>query len=294
VLDSVTTTDSGQLDAPIVIIGAPRSGTTILSRLLEAHPSLALIGEPRLTWRHGNERKSDMLSAEDARSDVIAFIRDRFTQETLSQGKRRFVEKSPQNSLRVDFVNKVFPDSKIIHIIRDGRDSTLSIFDHWNRFSGGVPKRWLGRRLREVEWRRAPFHAKDLIRRALPSAMSPVVGPRLWGPRIPGLEQLVRELKLIEVCALQWRMCVEAGCHRGRLLPDDRYMECRLEDFSPELIRKVMDFCGLEDDGAVWKKYEERYDPTRLGDRRAARATPEEIETIMEWIEPTLRWLGYR
>jgi len=289
----MTDPEGSRLGPPIVVIGAPRSGTTILSRVLEAHPSLALIGEPRLTWRYGNESKSDMLSVEDARSDVVAYIRNQFARETLSQGKRRFVEKSPQNSLRVDFVNEVFPDSRIIHIIRDGRDSTLSIFDHWIRFSGGLPRRWLERRLREVQWRRAPFYAKELLRRALPRSMAPVVGPRIWGPRIPGLEQLVRELKLIEVCALQWRTCVEAGCHRGRALPPQRYMECRLEEFSPELIRKVLDFCELEDDEAVWKKYEERYDPARLGERRSARATPEQIETIMTWIEPTLRWLGY-
>lgn len=284
---------SGQLDAPIVVIGAPRSGTTILSRVLEAHPALALIGEPRITWRYGNERKSDMLSIADARPEVAAYIREQFARETRKQGKRRFIEKSPQNSLRVDFVNAVFPDAKIVHIIRDGRDSTLSIFDHWNQHAGGLPKRWLGRRLREVHWRRAPYYAMDLIRRALPGAMAPVVGARLWGPRIPGLDQLVRELDLLEVCALQWRMCVEAGCHRGRVLPSDRYMECRLEDFSPELIRRVMDFCGLEEAPAVWAKYEERYDPSRLGERRAARATPEQLDQIMLWIEPTLRWLDY-
>jgi hypothetical protein len=234
-----------------------------------------------------------MLRVEDARPEVVSHIRERFARATRGQGKRRFVEKSPQNSLRVDFVNAVFPDAKIVHILRDGRDSTLSIHDHWTRFSGGVPKRWLGQRLREVQWRRAPYYAKDLIRRALPRSVAPVVGPRLWGPRIPGLEQLVHDLPLLEVCALQWRTCVEAGCRRGRRLPADRYLECRLEDFSPELVRKVMDFCGLEDDDAVWTRYDERYDPARLEERRSARASSEEIESILAWIEPTLRWLGY-
>lgn len=282
----------GPLDPPIVVIGAPRSGTTILSRVLEAHPALALIGEPRIVWRYGNERKSDLLRPEDARGEVVDYIRDRFTRETLAQGKRRFVEKSPQNSLRVGFVDRVFPDAKIVHILRDGRDSTLSIFDHWNRFSGGLPSRWVKKRAREIDWRRAPFHAKDLLRRLLPASMSPVVGPRLWGPHIPGLAQMVGEIDLLAVCALQWRMCVEAACQGGRRLPEDRYMECRLEEFSPDLIRSVMDFCGLEDDPAVWARYEERWKPDRQG-RRSEQATPEEIDAILEWIEPTLRWLGY-
>jgi hypothetical protein len=61
---------------------------------------------------------------------------------------------------------------------------------------------------------------------------------------------------------------------------------------SDDLIRQVHDFCGLEDDPAVWAYFEENYDPTMAGARRAA-ATDEELETIRQWIEPTMQWLGY-
>ena len=194
------------LDRPVIIVGAPRSGTTLLSQLLEAHPDLHLIGEPRVTWRHGNERKTDMLLRGDARPKVRNFTRNAFAAETRRASKQRFVEKSPHNSLRLDFVEAVYPNARIVHIIRDGRESIVSIRDHWQRFSAGIIGReQLQRRLREVDWKRAPYYAKELLRRALLESVSPIVGRRIWGPQIPGLPQLAQELEPIEVCAIQWR-----------------------------------------------------------------------------------------
>lgn len=280
------------LDRPVIIVGAPRSGTTLLSRLLEAHPDLHLIGEPRVTWRHGNERKTDMLSRGDARPKVKNFIRNAFAAETLGASKQRFVEKSPHNSLRLDFVKAVYPNARIVHIIRDGRESTVSIRDHWQRFSVGIGRKQLQRRLREVDWKRAPYYAKELFRRALPESMSPIVGRRIWGPQIPGLSQLAQELELIEVCAIQWRTCVEAACHQGRRLAAGDYMECRFEDFSLELIREVLRFCELSDADEVWEEYESRFKQERQGSRKG-QASDEDMQRMMNWIAPTLSWLGY-
>lgn len=284
--------DDGTVDRPIIILGAPRSGTTILSRVLEAHPQLVRIGEPRLTWRYGNETKSDMLRPRDLTPEIRSHIRGRFAEEARSAGKPRFVEKSPQNSLRVEYVASVFPEARFVHILRDGRDSTISIRDHWLRFSGGIVPLQLRRRLREIEWRRAPHYLTELLRRTLPTGLAPVVGQRTWGPRIPGLEQLLRDLDLIEVCALQWRMCVEAACVEGRQLSRDRYMECRLEEFSPELVKKVLDFCELDTDPAVKREIEGRYDVGRRV-ARSGEVTSDEMRQVLHWIEPTLKWLGY-
>ena len=170
---------SADLDRPVIIVGAPRSGTTLLSRLLETHPDLHLIGEPRVTWRHGNERKTDMLLRGDARPKVKNFIRNAFAAETLGASKQSFVEKSPHNSLRLDFVKAVYPNARIVHIIRDGRESIVSIRDHWQRFSVGIGRKQLQQRLREVDWKRAPYYAKELLRRALLESVSPIVGRRI-------------------------------------------------------------------------------------------------------------------
>jgi len=75
-------------------------------------------------------------------------------------------------------------------------------------------------------------------------------------------------------------------------MPPDRYMECRLEDFSPELVRRILDFCELPDAAPVWEEYDRRFDAARE-DKRKGEATPEEMDQIMRWIAPTLEWLGY-
>lgn len=46
--------DADLLTTPIVIVGAPRSGTTLLGLVLKAHPQLHLIEEPRILWKYGN------------------------------------------------------------------------------------------------------------------------------------------------------------------------------------------------------------------------------------------------
>lgn len=263
-----------------------------MSALLEAHPDLHLIGEPRVTWRYGNEKKSDMLSPTDARPEVQDFIRNAFANETRNAGKQRFVEKSPHNSLRVDFVREIYPNARIIHIIRDGRESAVSIRDYWQRFSGGLVRAQVKQRVREIDWRRAPYYAKEVLRRTLPESFSPMVGPRLWGPQIPGMAQLTQELELIEVCAIQWRTCTEAACHQGRRLPAGQYMECRLEDFSRELIEEVLGFCDLSDAAEVWAEYDRRFKQERQGSRKGE-ASDEDMQLMMNWIAPTLEWLGY-
>lgn len=277
---------------PIVIVGTPRSGTTFLGKVLSAHPSLAYLEEPRLTWRYGNDHKSDMLDPQDARPEVCEYIRRQFAAAVQSAGRERLLEKTPSNSLRLGFVDQVLPDCQFVHILRHGVDSVLSIHGYWQQHSVGIKPQKVAERLREMNWRRAPYYFKEAFRRVLPRRLSRLASQPVWGPRIPGIDGLLRELDLLEVCCLQWRMCVESACQFGRQLPADRYLECRLEEMSPELLRSILRFAGLEESDAMWATFEREFDPTLPRGRRDG-ADQGEIETINRWIEPTLQWLGY-
>jgi len=290
--------DESVLKNPIFLIGSARSGTSFLSQLLRRHHALAYIGEPRLTWRYGNDHRSDMLRAQDAREEVSSYIRAAFAQQIIAQGKHRLVEKSPSNALRLDFIDRVFPDARFVHIMRHGMDSALSIRACWQSSAKAVRgkrirKGVIQERLREISWRQAPFYMKEFVRRVLPKSMSKLAGPAVWGPRIPGLEGLVRDLDLLEVCCLQWRMCVESACHFGRQLPVNRYLECRLEDMSPHLVGVILDFCELDQDQDVMTYCYDRFDPQKASARKQ-RCSPEEQQTVLRWIGPTLQWLGYQ
>lgn len=279
------------LDRPIVVVGAPRSGTTLLGRLLEAHPALFHVKEPRLTWRFGNDGKSDMLAPEDARPEVRRHIRTAFA-AAVRQGQRsRLIEKTPSNSLRMGFVEAVLPGCLFVHIIRDATESVLAIRRFWQQHARGLPKGKLLERLREINVRQLPYYAREFVRRATPKPLSGLVRQPVWGPRIPGLDGLLRDLTLLEVCALQWRMCVESARHYGRSLPGDRYLECRLEDLSPELLDSVARFCQLDPAPEVAAEFASQFDASQTSHRRAE-ATPDEIDLIEKWTEPTTTWLA--
>lgn len=286
-------TDDEILENPIIIIGAPRSGTTVLSSLLSQHPALHLIEEPRITWKYGNDAKSDMLKRSDARPAVREHIRKSFAQQVRAAGKTRLLEKMPSNSLRLEFVDEVLPNSRFVHIQREGAQSVLSIRKFWENHSSGVTskihKRQIIRRLKELKLRQFPYYAKEFLSRSLGSKGSRLIGPALWGPRLPGMSEMVRDLELLEVCAMQWRMCVEMASSVGRLMPKDRYMECRLENMSEDLLRKIMTFCNLDMSEEVLDDYRKRFDPSQPS-RRTAEASPEDIELVRRWIAPTVNY----
>jgi len=284
-------TDDELLRKPIVIIGSPRSGTTLLSQVLKHHPMLHLANEPRILWKYGNERKSDLLRRSDARSEVRSHIRREFANRVRQTGKQRLLEKTPSNSLRINFVDEVLSDCKIVHILRDGVQSALSIRAFWQNHSTGLPKAQLRTRLREIKLRQVPYYAGEFARRALGKYGKGWVKPPVWGPRLPGMDGLVRDLELLEVCCLQWRGCVEAACNAGRKLPPHRYMECRLEDIEDELLQQIMEFCDLPPSTEVIEEFHKQFDPSQPK-RRTPNADQAEIEQIREWIGPTLSWLG--
>ena len=195
-----------QLDRPIIVIGSPRSGTTLLGNLLGTHPQLAQLEEPRLTWKFGNDAKSDMLRAVDARPEVRQHIRQTFARAVRDADRQRLIEKTPSNSLRMEFVEQVLPGCIFIHTIRDGVESVLSIRKFWEQHARGVPKDKLVQRLREINLQRAPYYAKEFLRKAMPKQLAGIVGKPVWGPRIPGIDGLLDQLDLLEVCCLQLKI----------------------------------------------------------------------------------------
>ena len=50
------------------------------------------------------------------------------------------MNKAPSNIFRIDFINEIFPDCKIVHIIRDGRDNILSRLYKWFPEQMAAPK----------------------------------------------------------------------------------------------------------------------------------------------------------
>lgn len=277
----------------IIVVGAPRSGTSFVGGLLQSVEELAYLNEARLLWRYGNDWRSDALSPEHATPEICQVIRERLEKEVRRRGKTRLVEKTPSNSLRMGFIDRLLPDCLFLHVIRNPVDAVLSLRQHWKHAYGRrlKPGLW-GQRWRELRLGQGRHYIAEVARRLLPRALRPLMGPALLGPRLPGMSRMVQEMGVLEVCCLQWRACVEAACQYGSQLPPDRYYEFRLEDLTPPLLGHILDFCQIERRDAAEQFFGSYFDRSRAG-AHSPMADPQEVEQIVRWTEPTMLWLGY-
>ncbi len=319
------------LERPIIILGAVRSGTTLLGNILKEHPAIAYWEEPKHIWRHRHAyRRHDVLTAADATPAVKRYITTQFAHYLEVSGKQRFAEKTPSNCLRVPFVREIFPDAQFIHLIRDGRASALSARVQWmNDYlvanveaDAEMPSNTSYRQpvepagvlsgLREfgvtvrkfmVEKRRlaggmwtfieAPAYIPSLLR-VLARKMT-TQRSFIWGTRFPGIQDTHRAYTLLETCALQWAYSVQSVLMHTRDLPPTHYLELRYENMTAapeETLRQVMAFAGLAESQTVLELAARRMRPD--SGRWRERLTLEESQLLEGWLGPLLRQLNYK
>jgi hypothetical protein len=123
----------------IFIVGAPRSGTTLLKSLLVAHSDLGgsdyestgIFGLRDLgTYSLGELPREQTRRIYVEEPDVVAFY-DRVVAALLERsGSRRFVDKLQVQPYRLRFAASRFPKAQFIRIVRDGRDAYCSALRH--------------------------------------------------------------------------------------------------------------------------------------------------------------------
>jgi len=154
-------------NGPVFIVGAPRSGTTLMQYMLRCHPRLSFpTGEShfivplyRRRAEFGDLRRPENVrrvlqemsrrSREFLETDLhgIRFeletvarqlagagcksmsclIRRLFEANAQGEGKARWGDKTPYYVLHMPALLEMFPDAQILHVIRDGRDCALSL-----------------------------------------------------------------------------------------------------------------------------------------------------------------------
>jgi tetratricopeptide (TPR) repeat protein len=115
--------------APLFIVGLPRSGTTLVERILASHSTLYSAGEldcfalslvdavRRRTGRAQMPRRD--LVAGSAAVDFAALGRDYLQRARLAfGGSGRFIDKMPLNYLYCGLIQRALPDAKIVHLTR--------------------------------------------------------------------------------------------------------------------------------------------------------------------------------
>lgn len=123
-------------DAPIFIIGMPRSGTSLVEQILASHPDVHGAGELHL-FRSTAAEIAGPEATNSLGSALVRMPADRFASigeqystgvRGLAGGKPRVTDKLPGNFLFAGAIALALPRARIIHIRRDPMDNLVSIF----------------------------------------------------------------------------------------------------------------------------------------------------------------------
>jgi Sulfotransferase family len=178
---------------PLLVLGVRRSGTTLLRVMLDRHSQLAVPDEsyfvPQLADRHHGLVDVDRFVADLRRlptlrewgvpvEEVRARLRPGLAvgeaiaavYETYSaqQGKSRWGDKTPMYMQHLPLLERLFPEARFVHLIRDGRDAGLSFLA---MPEGIVTETWAHPRTAAqfaCQWRAEVVAARRLGRRVGP------------------------------------------------------------------------------------------------------------------------------
>jgi hypothetical protein len=237
----------------VFVVGCPRSGTTMLQRMLDHHPLLSVANDshfithpleqlpigvdPPLTpelveWVRNFYRIHRLHLPDESFTESAAgsrtygeFVGALYSVYARLRGKRLAGEKTGSYVKELPRLHALFPWVRTIHLIRDGRNVALSALE-WRREDMG-----------------GPSHRQ------------------LWQTEPVGL------------CALWWRKNVAAGRQDGPHLGQDHYHEVRYEELvgSPaERLRELAAFLDLPDSSemAAYHVGKTRHEPG-LSSKRA-------------------------
>lgn len=230
---------------PIIILGAPRSGTTMIFQALSTHPDLwSLYRESQMII---NEHfptemvpgQSARVSAADVDRATAGSIEREFFEQVgnaeaslrlfgrsvpliarvrlsnfltkLGGSKKvppiRIVEKTPDNCFRIPMLLEVFPDAQFVYVVRDPRGSIASIHKGWTD---------------EARFRRyelpSNFEIKDY-------------DGTWWCFGLPPEWEDLNGSTVMEICAHQWRLYNEY-CYRDLPRDEQRVFQVRYEEIA--------------------------------------------------------------
>ena len=278
---------AGDYDTVFFVAGEMRSGTSWLRHSLSDHPEIACGQEGSFFGRDYDREEIPVytgpvssLTRALARSkeletwhalpwnlwsdgydeDLKNLCRlsvDYFLAKEVARTGRRIVgDKSPQHTENLDEIHEIYPDARIVHIVRDGRDVAVSAMHHWWRLAkdreGGVFD------LTPEELRIRDDYAQDR-ERFLAEGRSIFTEERL--------AQLAR----------RWVYRTGKGRRDGTILYGERYLEIRYEDLlldTPAVFGRVLAFLGASSEERVIERCLRSSSFERASSRRQGEEDP--------------------
>lgn len=126
---------AGEGPVPIFIVGQPRSGTTLLERILGAHPQVRDAGELhdfpfQLAWACDHQVPAmldeTMVAAAPGLDWVGLGARYLGHSQWRARSRGFYTDKLPRNFMQLGFIHKALPSARILHMVRDPMDTCFS------------------------------------------------------------------------------------------------------------------------------------------------------------------------
>ena len=280
---------------PVIIIGAPRSGTNMLRDVLTSFDGISTwpCDEINYIWRHGNVRyPSDEIPAIRATPAIQNYIQQRFSDIRQKYSAGIVVEKTCANSLRVPFVDAVVPNAKYIFIYRDGIDATGSAKERW---TAELDISYILEKVRYVPKMDLPYYALRYFWARIYRLISREKRLAFWGPALDNMPSILENNTLNEVCALQWQRCVDKAEEAFSAMPVDKVVRVCYEDFVRQPTReltRILEFMGKEVTAEKIAKAVEGVSPRSLGKGRKALGE-HEVANLEVLVGETLKRYDY-
>lgn len=234
---------------PVILFGAPRSGTQVYRDMICSHSEIATwpYNEMTYMWRYGNrDYPTDEIPVNLLTEKTARYIRDSFVKVSKKTGSPIVLDKTCHNCLRPDFVAAVLPEAKYIYLVRHGMDVVPSTI---KRSENPPPAREYKRIMSippgDVFYyvKRAFWNHGGLLRPGNSTV-------RVWGPKFEGMNELADTRSFAEVYAYQWLRHMELT---DRFLNgenfDSELLRVRYEDItsSPvESLEQVFEYLGVD------------------------------------------------
>jgi tetratricopeptide (TPR) repeat protein len=192
-------------ELPVFVAGMPRSGTSLIDQIIDAHPRAAGVGElasieafaARLSRAYDPEKEPPGCFGDLGETEWTRVANDyaRNVKKLAPAGTERVVNKALGNNKLVGLLSRLFPRTRVIHALRDPRDVAISCY------MGGFNNRmhaWTTR----IEWAACAWEQSRRMMEHWRSSLDiPILDVRY--------EELVRDPdtqfpRLIEFLGLEW------------------------------------------------------------------------------------------
>lgn len=281
--------------APVVIIGAGRSGTNMLRDILVRLPGYATwpCDEINYIWRHGNRSApTDQFTREMASPSVMRYIRRQFDLLAKKTEAETVVEKTCANSLRCGFVDEIVPEARFIHIVRDGRDVAYSATQRWK---AKLDLGYIFKKARYVPKSDFAYYGTKYLTNRISRLFSQDGRLSVWGPRFEGMKQVFENESIAVACAIQWKECVVSAARELEQLDASRVYNVQYEQFTSDPIKSIREIChflGTSIDRVDLGNVVGRVSQSSVG-MGSKKLGSEDADRIQQYVGETLSRFGY-